>query len=70
MTAQVLWAFSIDQAVDRYGKVIELDPDAYEVGMFAEPLPFKVRIIPKTAKHAEVVRKAASEAQEYLDPWE
>jgi hypothetical protein len=66
----MLRAFSIEQAVDRYGKVIELDPDAYEVGMTAEPLPFKVRIVPRTAKHADVVRKAASDAQEYLRMWE
>ncbi|KAF2828283.1 cytochrome P450 oxidoreductase-like protein [Ophiobolus disseminans] len=70
MTAKILWAFEIKRAVDEHGKDVELSPDAYEIGMSAAPMPFKVRIVPRTAKHAAVIRSAAADIKKFLKQWE
>lgn len=70
MTAQLLWAFDIKPAVDAHGNTNEIDQDAYEVGFLAAPLPFEVTITPRSQKHADVVRKAASSVDVFLKQWE
>ncbi|KAH7407061.1 cytochrome P450 oxidoreductase-like protein [Phaeosphaeria sp. MPI-PUGE-AT-0046c] len=70
MIAQILWAFKIEQAVDEHGKLIELDEKAYMDGFLLAPLPFKVRLVPRSKEHADVVRGAVAESEKYLEKWE
>jgi len=50
--------------------MIELDTDAYTDGFVRQPLPFKVRITPRSARHAEVIRRDFKAVEEYLRKWE
>jgi hypothetical protein len=69
MIAQILWAFEIEPAMGN-GDVIELDEHAYEDRLLLlTPLPFKVRLVPRSREHAEVVRKVVMEREEYLKKW-
>lgn len=70
MIAQILWAFNIEQAVDEHGKLIELDESAYMDGLLLAPKPFQIRLVPRSREHAEVVRSAVAESEEYLQRWE
>lgn len=70
MIAQLLWAFQIEPAADETGKPIELDIHAYSDGMVYAPKPYMVRFVPRSAKHAEVVRRVAAEAKVFLRQWE
>jgi hypothetical protein len=40
------------------------------VGVGTDVLTFRMRIVPKSAKHAEVVRRAASDVESYPEQWE
>jgi hypothetical protein len=42
----------------------------YEIGFFAAPLPFQVRTVPRSEKHAAIVRKASSDVEVFLTQWE
>jgi len=68
--AQILWGFNIEQAVEENGDKIDLDEDAYTETLSWPPDPFQVRFIPRSEKHARVMRDASSEAEEYLGQWE
>jgi hypothetical protein len=67
--AQLLWAFRVEPASDEKGE-IPLDTDAYNGSIASAPMPFMVRIVPRSAKHAEIVRKAALDVEGYLKQWE
>lgn len=71
ITARLLWAFKIEPAVDEAtGEKIELDTNAYEDGFLSEPDPFRVRFVPRSEKHAEVLRREFKEVEEFLKKWE
>lgn len=63
--AQTLAVFDIQKAVDeKTGKVIEPVIGA-RPGLVAHPLPFQCRIVPRSKKHVEMIRKI-----EVDHPWE
>ncbi|KAF2851961.1 cytochrome P450 oxidoreductase-like protein [Plenodomus tracheiphilus IPT5] len=68
--AQLLWAFRIEPAVDAEGKNVALDEIAYHETMVYAPEPYQVKFIPRSEKHAQVVRDASAEAEDYLKQWE
>lgn len=68
--AQMLWAFRIEQALDKNGNKIELDINAYSESLVWSPDSFKVRLVPRSEKHAQIVRDASVNAEEYLRQWE
>jgi hypothetical protein len=72
MTAQLLWAFDILPGLDEDGNEIELrvDGDAFEGGLIHEPKPFKVRFVPRSQKHLEVIQKKFADCEGYLSQWE
>jgi hypothetical protein len=70
MIAQILWAFNIEQAVDKHGKIVELHESAYMDGLLLAPKPFKIRLVLRGKEHAEVVRNAVAKSEEYLERWE
>ncbi|OHF02015.1 cytochrome P450 2D18 [Colletotrichum orchidophilum] len=72
MVAQMLWAFKIEPALGPDGKQIELDssPDGYVEGLLHTPKKFKVRFVPRSEKHVEVIRNGFGEVVEFLKQWE
>lgn len=70
ITARLLWAFDIKPMVDEKGKEIELDTDAYESGFLITPKKYKVNFVPRSEKHAAVVRKDFEGAKDFLKKWE
>jgi cytochrome P450 len=70
MIAQILWAFEIKQPIDEHGNQVDLDETAYTDGMVLSLKPFMVRLTPRSAKHAEIVMKAAEESKDFLRQWE
>lgn len=68
--ARMLWAFRIEPPIDENGNLVELDLEAFHEGLVYCPLPYKVRFIPRSEKHAEVVRNSFAEVKDYLKQWE
>ncbi|KAI5121129.1 hypothetical protein M0805_002801 [Coniferiporia weirii] len=53
----VLWAFDIRPCIDPVTGEENLPEVAYDVGMVSVPKPFKCSIIPRSAKHAELIKE-------------
>lgn len=52
------------------GNEVTLDPDAYTVSQVNRPLPFKVRLLPRSEKIASLVEQAAQDARVELQAYE
>jgi hypothetical protein len=52
------------------GKEIPIDINAYKSGLAQSPLPFKVRIEPRSAAHAATIRREWNEAKEILSKYD
>jgi hypothetical protein len=71
ITAKLLWAFNIEPAVDdETGKTVELDLNAYIDGLLNQPRPYRVKITPRSNKHAEVIQKDYEGVKDFLGKWE
>ncbi|KAF2182292.1 cytochrome P450 [Zopfia rhizophila CBS 207.26] len=71
ITAKLLWAFNIEPAVDEVtGEVVELDLNSYSEGLLHQPMPYRVKITPRSDKHAEVIRKDFEGVEDFLRKWE
>jgi hypothetical protein len=69
--ARVIWGFNIEPEIDgKTGEKIELDSNAYTDGFVRQPLPFKLRITPRSVKHANVIKRDFKGVEEYLKKWE
>jgi hypothetical protein len=70
IASKLLWAFDISEPVDPItGQTIPLDPNAYNPGITQAPLPFKVRIVPRSKEHSESIRKELQGALDFLSPF-
>ncbi|TDZ38246.1 Cytochrome P450 monooxygenase yanC [Colletotrichum spinosum] len=72
MIAQMLWAFNIEPEIGPDGKPMEVKTgnDVYEDGFLNGPKDYMVRIVPRSEKHAEVVRATFAETEPDLARWE
>lgn len=70
ITARILWAFDIKPALDENGDEIELDTDAFEDGLLIQPKKYRVRFLPRSEKHLEVIRKEYAAVEKFLKRWE
>lgn len=71
IAAKLLWAFEFAEASDpKTGKVIPLDPNAYNPGILMAPLPFKVKITPRSQAHINTIRSDRASAQVVLSQYE
>ncbi|KAK5245353.1 hypothetical protein LTR20_006727 [Exophiala xenobiotica] len=69
--AKILWGFKISKAIDPLtGEEIPIDVNAYKSGLAQSPLPFKVRIEPRSEAHAATIRREWAEAKEILARYE
>ncbi|KAL1847688.1 hypothetical protein Daus18300_013855 [Diaporthe australafricana] len=66
----LLWAFHIRPGLDDQGNEVSLDPDAYTVSQVNRPLPFKVRLTPRSEKIANLVKQAAEDARSGLQAYD
>ena len=71
ITARLLWAFNIELGIDeKTGELIDLDLNGYKDGFFMQPKPYKVRFIPRSENHAEVIRRDFKDIEEFVKKWE
>ncbi|KAK2007388.1 cytochrome P450 2D18 [Colletotrichum eremochloae] len=72
LIAQILWAFRIERAIGEDGTVIEPDTSyaAYDDGFLSSPKEYRVRFVPRSEKHAEVVRREFREIEGFLKQYE
>ncbi|KAH8901190.1 putative cytochrome P450 oxidoreductase [Thozetella sp. PMI_491] len=71
IASKLLWAFEFSEPVDpATGKVMPLDPNAYNPGILQAPLPFKVQIKPRSEAHISIIRREFAQAQEFLSQYE
>lgn len=49
---------------------MEIRTDAYTDGFIRQPLPFKLRITPRSEKHAEVIKRDFKGVEGFLRKWE
>lgn len=68
--AYLLWAFDVLPALDEQGEEIPLDITAYKPGLLSEPEDFKVRFVPRSEKHVEVIEREFANVQGFLKQYE
>ncbi|KAF2179307.1 cytochrome P450 [Zopfia rhizophila CBS 207.26] len=69
--SKLLWAFEFAEPVDlATGKVVHLDPEAYNPGILQAPLPFNVQIKIRSDAHAETIKREHHEALGFLKQYE
>lgn len=68
--AKLLWAFRFSEAVDESGHEIRMDPGAYTSGLTREPLPYRVKIEPRSPEHVATIRREFAEAGPFLRTFE
>ncbi|KAI0937993.1 hypothetical protein AcV7_003311 [Taiwanofungus camphoratus] len=66
----LLWGFNLDKARNENGQVIEPDTTDYAVGISYSPNPFKCNITPRSAQHAETIRRELHTCSEAFAPFE
>jgi cytochrome P450 len=68
---RLLWAFRIEHVVDeKTGERVEIDTEAYEEKLITGPKPFRVRFVPRSKRHVEVVERELKGAGGLLKEWE
>ncbi|KAF6840287.1 cytochrome p450 [Colletotrichum plurivorum] len=72
IVAQLLWAFRIEPEIGDDGEFVEVRTgyDVYDEGFLHVPLEFKVRLVPRSGAHAEVVRRRFEGTEPELRKWE
>lgn len=69
-TAKLLWAFEFSEPTDASGNVKSLDPEAYVNGLVREPLPFELKIEPRSKEHITTIKKELVNAENFLRDFE
>ncbi|KAH7120995.1 cytochrome P450 oxidoreductase-like protein [Dendryphion nanum] len=67
--AKLLWAYEIKPAIED-GKEVDLNLDNYVEGLVHSAGEFKIRFVPRSEKHVEVMKRAFEDAKEELCKWE
>jgi len=71
IAAKLLWAFEFAEPIDpETGKTLALDTNAYNRGILQAPLPFDVRLTPRSSEHVAAIKREIAAAKEFLAPWE
>lgn len=69
--AKLLWAFDISQAIDpKTGLPIPIDTQAYTPGIAQFPMPFQVRMTPRSEARMATIRKEKHHALQFMEPYE
>lgn len=71
IASKLLWAYEFSEPVDpRTGKVVPLDPEAYNPGILQAPLPYKVRIKVRSEAHREVIQREQEGALDFMKQYD
>jgi hypothetical protein len=71
IAAKLLWGFEFAEPIDvKTGKTIPLDINAYNRGILQAPLPYDVRVTPRSPAHVAAIRREIKDAKAFLSPWE
>ncbi|KAF6823682.1 cytochrome p450 [Colletotrichum musicola] len=72
IVAQLLWAFRIEPDIGPDGKPVEVRTgyDVYDEGFLHVPLDYKVRLVPRSEEHANVVKRNFERTEPDLKKWE
>ncbi|KAL4967232.1 cytochrome P450 [Aspergillus stella-maris] len=65
--AKLLWAFRFEQARDEQGGLVPIDTDpttGYTEGFLVCPRPYRCLVVPRSAAHAETIRREFERAEE------
>lgn len=52
------------------GNVVPLDPNGYNSAILVAPLPFKVRVVPRSNEHLVAIERELAGAKEFMSQWE
>jgi hypothetical protein len=70
IAAKLLWAFDISEPVDPVtGKVMQLDENAYTSAILLCPLPFKVKVVPRSKEHLACIQREEASALAFMSQW-
>lgn len=71
IAAKLLWAFEISEPVDPVtGQVIPLDESAYTSAILLCPLPYTVKVVPRSEKHLACIQRELHDAMNFMSQWE
>jgi len=71
IVAKLLWAFDISEPVNPItGEVIPLDVNAYNSAILLCPLPFTVRVVPRSKEHLASIKRELDNALDFMSQWE
>lgn len=70
IAAKLLWAFDISEPIDEKGNTLHLDPNGYTSAILISPLPFKVKVVPRSKEHLEAIERELVGAQEFMSQWD
>ncbi|KAK1542157.1 cytochrome P450 [Colletotrichum paranaense] len=65
--SRLLWAFSLEKAVDTEGNEITPNADDLTDGFLVQPKPFPAKITPRSDAHVQVIRREWEASQALLD---
>ncbi|KAL1896114.1 hypothetical protein Sste5346_004854 [Sporothrix stenoceras] len=70
ITAKLLWAFNLKEPLDPVtGKVVPLDENAYNSCILVSPLPFKLRVEPRSEAVLQTVKREKAEALAFMSQY-
>ncbi|KAI9836280.1 MAG: hypothetical protein M1819_001617 [Sarea resinae] len=71
ITAKLLWAFDIAPALDPVTKQpVELDEHAYTSAILTRPMPYRIRVSPRSDAHMRAIERELDGALEFLKQWD
>lgn len=71
IASKLLWAFDFAEPIDPVtGKVIPLDIDAFTSGILTCPLPFKVKVTPRSQGHVSTIQRELKGSLDFLSAFE
>lgn len=71
IVAKLMWAFTLHEPIDeKTGKTVPLDENAYNSCILVSPLPFDVRVVPRSKEVLQSVKKAKAEALDFLSQYD
>lgn len=57
IAAKLLWVFDISESTDVMGNTMPLDPNGSTSAILVSPLPFKVKVAPRSEKHLASIKR-------------
>ena len=71
IAAKLLWAFEFAEPTDpATGKVMPLDINAFNSGILTCPLPFKVKVTPRSEAHVATIKRELKGSLDFLSAFE